>query len=99
MSKIAASVILPTYNEAGNIIHLIDTIRKILDDKRIHYEIVVVDDNSPDKTGLLVQKNYVKQPNIRCLVRKKERGLATAIRRGIEQAVGDVIIVMDTDFN
>jgi len=99
MAKITASVILPTYNEAGNIIKLIDTIRKILDEKRVQYEVIVVDDNSPDETGLLVQKYYVKQPNIRCVVRKKERGLATAIRRGIEQSVGDIIIVMDTDFN
>ena len=99
MSTIEVSVILPTYNEVGNIVNLIDTIRKVLDNKRIRYEIIVVDDNSPDKTGLLVQKNYVKQPSIRGIIRKKERGLATAIRRGIEQSVGEVIIVMDTDFN
>lgn len=99
MGKIRASIILPTYNEAGNIIDLIEVIRKELSQKRITGEIIVVDDDSSDKTGLLAQKYFFKIPEVRVLIRKKEKGLASAIRRGIEKAVGDIIVVMDTDFN
>lgn len=99
MAKIKASVILPTYNEAGNIIQLVQEIRQELNSKRISHEVIVVDDDSPDKTGLLTQKYFSKTPEVRAIIRRKERGLATAIREGIELAVGEIIVVMDTDFN
>ncbi len=99
MGKIKASVILPTYNEAGNIIDLIEVIKKELSAKKISHEIIVVDDDSPDKTGLLVQKYFSKIPEVRAIIRKKERGLATAIKHGISKAVGEIVVVMDTDFN
>lgn len=99
MGKIKASVILPTYNESGNIIKLIEEIKAELSSKRISHEVIVVDDDSPDKTGLLAQKYFSKIPEVRVIVRKKERGLATAIRAGLEKAVGEVVVVMDTDFN
>lgn len=99
MAKIKTSVILPTYNEAGNIIQLVEEIRQELNSKRISHEVIIVDDDSPDKTGLLTQKYFSKIPEVRAIIRKKERGLATAIRGGIELAVGEIIVVMDTDFN
>lgn len=99
MSRITASIILPTYNESGNIIPLIERIKTELDRKKMSFEVVVVDDNSPDNTGLLVQKYFSKLPHVRTIIRKKERGLATAIRHGIEHAVGTIVVVMDTDFN
>ncbi len=99
MAKIRASVILPTYNESGNIVKLIEEIKKELSLKRISHEVIVVDDDSPDKTGLLAQKYFSKIPEVRVVIRKKERGLATAIRTGLEKAVGEVVVVMDTDFN
>src|SRR3989344_6433616 len=97
--KIQASVILPTYNEAGNIIKLVEAIRNELSLKKITHEVLVVDDDSPDKTGVLAQKYFSKIPEVRVIIRKKDRGLAKSIRTGIESAVGDVIVVMDTDFN
>ncbi len=99
MNRIKASVVLPTYNESGNIVALIENIQKELSLKKISNEIIVVDDDSPDKTGLLAQKYFSKVPNVRVIVRKKERGLATAIRKGLEMAVGEIVVVMDTDFN
>ncbi len=99
MTKIKASVVLPTYNEAGNIVKLVEEIKKELALKKITHEIIIVDDDSPDKTGLLAQKYFSKFPDVRVVIRKKERGLATAIRVGLEKAVGEVAVVMDTDFN
>lgn len=99
MSKIKYSVILPTYNESGNILDLIESLKTNLSKNKLASEIIVIDDNSPDKTGLLVQKYFSKDPLVRSIIRKKDRGLASAIKYGIEKAVGEVIAVMDTDFN
>lgn len=90
------SVILPTYNEAGNIENLVVEIRKQLG--RAKYEIIVVDDCSPDGTWKIA-KGMEKNGLCRLVLRKSERGLATAIMEGIEKSNGDYIIVMDTDFS
>jgi dolichol-phosphate mannosyltransferase len=62
-------------------------------------QIIVVDDNSPDGTADLVWKRFSSQPEVFLILRKEERGLATAIAKGIEQSRADIIAVMDTDFN
>lgn len=90
------SVILPTYNEKGNIVLLIQAINKALLKKS--HEVIVVDDNSPDKTAEEVAKKFSSNKNVKIIVRKTAHGLATAIKYGIERAKGDVIVVMDTDF-
>ena len=93
------SVILPTYNEAKNIIPLIEDIEDYLGHAEIDHELVVVDDNSPDGTAQLVRDRMEHDPNIVLLVRTQERGLATAIKHGILNSTGQVVAVMDTDFN
>lgn len=93
------SIILPTYNEAGNIGKLIPALIKQLRSKLHELEIIVVDDNSPDGTAQVV-KNLVDQKiPVKLFVRKNQRGLATAIHLGIKKSAGKIIILMDTDFN
>lgn len=99
MNNIKASVILPTYDEAGHIIQLVESIKEELAKNRLNNEIIIIDDNSPDQTGLLAQKFFAKTANVRVIIRKDEKGLSSAIRKGIEAAVGEIIIVMDTDYN
>ena len=93
------SVILPTYNEAHNIIPLIDEIEEHLSAAQITYELVVVDDNSPDGTAQIVRDRMAQDPQVTLFVRTQERGLATAIKHGIRNSNGQVVAVMDTDFN
>ena len=93
------SVILPTYNEAKNIVLLIDEIEKHLTEAGIPYELVVVDDNSPDGTAQVVEERRKSDPHIQLHVRMAEKGLATAIKHGILHSNGEIIVVMDTDFN
>lgn len=92
------SVVLPTYNEKGNIAELLQRIKQCLEGV-VDYEIVVVDDDSPDGTAEVISREFGRDENIRLYVRKNERGLATAIRKGIELSTGRVVVVMDSDFN
>lgn len=94
-----ASIILPTYNERENITELIAAIHQNLQTADFAYELVVVDDNSPDGTADVVRQTCGGDPRVVLRVRTEGRGLATAIRYGIERASGDVIVCMDTDFN
>ena len=94
-----ASVILPTYNESESIIPLITEISRVLNDEKIDFEVVVVDDNSPDGTFRLVRERFGTESHVTALLRTHERGLATAILHGITNAKGEKIVVMDTDFN
>ncbi len=93
------SVILPTYNEKGSIIQLVGEIRRILDREGVDHEVIVVDDNSPDGTYSLVVQHFSDDPRVVPLLRKNEKGLATAILHGIRNATGEKVVVMDTDFN
>jgi dolichol-phosphate mannosyltransferase len=91
------SVILPTYNEAGNITRLVDAILAIMPEE-IEPEIIVVDDNSTDGTLQLVRDRFGDDNRVIALLRTTDRGLAKSVRSGIERSTGDRLIVMDTDF-
>jgi dolichol-phosphate mannosyltransferase len=88
------SVVMPTYNEKENIAALIEAVLEYIKDE---IEIIVVDDNSPDKTWKIVEE--IRDKRVRLIRRMNERGLASAIRTGIESSRGDVVVVMDTDFS
>ncbi len=85
------SVVLPTYNEAGNIARMVAALRDEL--KALDHEVLVIDDNSLDGTAELARK-----AGARVIVRTAERGLATAVVRGIAEAKGTYVAVMDADF-
>lgn len=89
------SVIFPTYNERENIEKLILGIKDIVDP----YEIIVVDDNSPDETWKVVQELAVQYSNIKLIRRVNKRGLASAISDGIVSSRGDIVVWMDCDFS
>jgi len=92
------SVILPTYNEQGNIAQLSNELIREIKKANYEPEIVIVDDSSPDGTGEEAKKLSEKHKEIKAVVRT-ERGLGTAVLRGINESNGDVIVVMDTDFS
>jgi dolichol-phosphate mannosyltransferase len=92
------SVILPTYNEAGNIVDLVRAIDQAITQP---HEIIVVDDNSPDGTSKLIQ-DVITQGSIPALkleTRLTDRGLTKSIQRGIDLAQGDTVVWLDCDFS
>jgi dolichol-phosphate mannosyltransferase len=93
------SVVLPTFNEKENIVPLIEELRSLFGPGGYRYEILVVDDQSPDGTGEAVASAFGDDPGVRVIVRRKNPGLAFAIREGVERSTGAIILVMDSDFN
>ncbi len=90
------SIILPTYNEKDNIVRLVETIKKLKLEQT--FEILIIDDNSPDGTYQFSKDNLYNEKNVKIVLRKNIRGLAFSIKEGIEKSTGEHIIVMDTDF-
>jgi dolichol-phosphate mannosyltransferase len=96
--SICFSLVLPTFNEAENIEEIIKILSSLLD--RIlpkQYELIVVDDNSPDRTWKLVEELTYNYPQLRVMRRTNEKGLSTAIIRGWQAAKGEVLGVIDAD--
>lgn len=97
----SVSLILPTYNEGGHIQDLIFSISVVLADAAIHdYEIIIVDDNSPDLTWQKAGNvPNVDPAKIKVIRRMQDRGLTASLREGIAAAKSDVIVWMDCDFS
>ncbi len=99
-NKKQLSIILATFNESPNILKMLNSITNVLPSS-IDSEIIVVDDNSPDGTGTIVE-NYIKtkneNPSIKVIHRIDKRGLSSAIIEGFHHADGEMLLVMDTDF-
>jgi dolichol-phosphate mannosyltransferase len=91
-------VIVPTFNESKNIAEMTQRLTSLLDAPLgAAYEIIVVDDNSPDRTweaALALQPQY---PRLRVMRRQQERGLSTAVIRGWQAARGEILAVIDAD--
>ena len=92
------SVILPTYNERENIEELFEGIKNALDGKWT-YEIIVVDDNSPDGTAGTVQRLTGRFPTVSLLERPQKSGLASAVADGFRAARGESWVMMDADLS
>jgi len=88
------SLIVPTYCESQNIATLIERVHQSL--SGYSYELVVVDDNSPDGTSEIANSLSQQYP-VRVITRRNERGLASAVVEGFKQARGEILGVIDAD--
>ncbi len=95
--EVEISVILPTYNESGNITHLIERIDRALTGRR--KEIIVIDDDSPDKTWQIAAGAGHKEKGVRVIRRTENKGLANSLKRGIAESKGKFIVWMDADLS
>jgi dolichol-phosphate mannosyltransferase len=93
------SLVVPTFNEAENIESLLRRIRSLLDPRLgSRYEVIVVDDNSPDETWKVAARIQVGYPRLVVLRREQERGLSSAVVRGWQVAGGDILATINADF-
>lgn len=91
-------VIIPTYNEKENIESIIDAVSTL----PVPFDILIVDDNSPDGTGTIVESLIIKKKNLHIIKRTGKLGLGTAYITGFKWAIEnsyDIICEMDADFS
>jgi dolichol-phosphate mannosyltransferase len=93
--SLRVSIVLPTYNERGNIEPLLQQLLPLQD--HIDLELLVVDDDSTDGTAELVRQLARTEPRLRLIRRVGRSGLASAIKEGLLDATGDLAVVMDSD--
>jgi dolichol-phosphate mannosyltransferase len=92
------SLVIPTYNEGKNIRAIVSILSNLLDPVLPgNYELIVVDDNSPDGTWEIAQRLMAEYPQLRVMRRTAEKGLSTAVVRGWQAANGEVLGVIDGD--
>ncbi len=96
--SVTFSLIVPTYNESKNLSKLVEVLTQLLNNSwHGNYELIIVDDDSPDLTwqvGLDLMPNY---PQLRVMRRQGEKGLSTAVIRGWQAAQGEILGVIDGD--
>jgi len=93
------SIIVPTFKEAENLRELTTSISDALGRSDIPYEQIIVDDDSGDGSETIVKELQVKGYPVRMITRQGERGLSTAVIRGFQEALGDVLVCMDADLS
>ena len=98
MKKKKILIFTATYNEAENIKNLIYEIKKFNSNSHI----LIIDDNSPDGTGKIVQKIFKNNKNLKLITRTTKRGLDSAHKLAYKFALKnnyDYLITMDADFS
>lgn len=109
-APILFSLIVPTYNERKNVQQLVAVLTELLDAYMadgadpetnsavsLGYEIIIVDDDSPDRTWELAAELMADYPQLRVMRRQGEKGLSTAVIRGWQVAEGEILGVIDGD--
>ena len=89
------SVIVPTFNELGNIVELRNRVAEAL--TGIDWEMIFVDDNSPDGTAQAVREMAQADRRVRCIQRIGRRGLSTACIEGMLASSAPIVAVIDAD--
>ena len=89
------SIVIPTFNEVKNIIPLLKNLISLIND--FEYEIIIVDDDSPDGTAEEINKYMKLNQKIKLITRLGRSGLSSAIKEGLIFAQGEYLLVLDGD--
>ncbi|MBS1619273.1 MAG: glycosyltransferase family 2 protein [Bacteroidetes bacterium] len=91
------SIVIPTYRSEANLPTLLQRLNEVLMGLRVAYEIIVVNDHSPDATLLFLRNAVLSQPNLRVISLSRNFGQQIAITAGLKYATGDAVVIMDDD--
>jgi glycosyltransferase involved in cell wall biosynthesis len=99
MSQVELSFVIPAYNEEDSIATALGTLDGVVKDKRLPYEIVVVDDGSQDKTLSRAIKYASRNGHVKVISYTQNEGKGYAVRAGFMQTKGDVVVFADSDMD
>src|SRR5689334_24467086 len=93
------TIVIPAYNEECRLDATLDKIAAFIKEEEWNAEIIVVDDGSTDGTARLVTRHMQQKPYLRLLQNHINRGKGFSLRRGVEAALGEVILLTDADLS
>ena len=93
------TVIIPTFKEESNIAAIIREVDAVFSKNAINGEILVVDDNSPDRTIGIVRELQKTTPHLSLVVRNEDHGLSQSVVEGFKKAQSDIFLVIDADLS
>ena len=91
------SIMVPLYNEEGNVEPLLDRIEEVMPALNRAYEVVLVDDGSTDRTVALLKKAVAERRHLRVVFFRRNSGQTSALAAAIDHAHGDILIPLDGD--
>jgi len=97
IKKPVLSIVIPTYNERKNIFNLVHRLERIIKKEKILTEIIIVDDDSPDRTAEAAMELNKKYDNVVTIIRKSNKGFSKSLFHGLKSARGRYILCMDAD--
>lgn len=95
MKNMKLSIIIPAYNEEQNISKVIEAVKQAPID--LLKEIIVIDDFSKDKTASILKEKYSQDQEVKLIFRIKNYGKGAAIREGLKEVTGDIVLIQDAD--
>ncbi len=98
MSSVFLSIIIPAYNEEARLAVTLPVLKEFLERQEYSWEVVLVDDGSADRTSEVLQQFFPPERG-RSFRNSPNRGKGYAIRRGVEEARGEVLLFSDADFS
>jgi len=91
------SVVIPLYNEAESLPGLLDWIRRVMDENKYTYEVILVDDGSNDGSWTIIEAIAASNPAVRGIKFRRNYGKSAALHCAFQAAKGEVVITMDAD--
>jgi dolichyl-phosphate beta-glucosyltransferase len=99
MEKMDVSIVIPAYNEETRIIPTLEKVYRYFTSREMEFEIIVADDGSKDNTVQVVNKFSERYHGIRVLQHKQNKGKGAAVKTGVLDAKGDLILFTDADLS
>ena len=93
------SIVIPTYNEEGNISETVTVLYEVMEKEKIDHEIVVVNDNSKDNTAQILKELKSSIPSLSFYTNQGPNGFGYAVRYGLEHFTGDCVAIMMADLS
>ncbi len=99
MQRPSISIVIPAYNEGPRISKALGEVLRVVRERAWNSEVLVVNDGSTDRTAAIVAEFAQVNPEVRLLNNRENRGKGFSVRRGVLNAVGEIVMFTDADLS